>query len=152
VALVLGILLQGALILADCRYTPAEAAVQFSKAYHRLDPAMSRLLCQKFAPGDSGDAVGSYLQKVSTEAKERGLSLNYMKFMLYNIETRTRIIDDNTAEVKLTAKKRTAINPIYALIGRFFFIGKTYPVEERIALVKEDGRWKVCGSAFSLSI
>jgi len=152
VALILGVVLQGALILADCRYTPTKAAVQFSKAYHRLDPAMARLLCKKYFADETDNAVDNYLQKTSKEAKERGLGLNYLKYILYNIETHTRLIDDSTAEVKLTAKKRVAIHPIYALIGRFFFIGKTYQVDERISLVKEDGRWKVCGSVFSLSI
>jgi len=152
VALILGVVLQGLLILADCRYTPTKAAVQFSKAYHRLDPAMAKLLCKKYTADDTDDVVGDFLQKISLEAKERGLGLNYMKYILYHIETHTRMIDDATAEVKLTAKKRVAINPIYALIGRFFLIGKTYEVDERISVVKEDGRWKVCENVFSLSL
>jgi hypothetical protein len=74
-----------------------------------------------------------------------------MKYILYGIETHTHMIDDTTAEVKLTAKKRVAINPIYALIGKFFLIGKTYNVDTLIPVVKEDGKWKVCKNLSLLS-
>jgi hypothetical protein len=151
VAVILGIILQGALILADCKDTPTRAAVKFSKAFYRLDPDMAELLCKKYITGDKGNVVENYIHTVSKEAKDRGLGLNYMKSILYGVETHTRIIDDVTAEIKLTANRRTAINPIYALIGKFFRIGKTYQVDTLIPVTKEDGKWKVCGPLSLLS-
>ena len=151
VAVILGIVLQGALILADCKDTPTRAAVEFTKAFYRLDPEMSERLCKKYLNGDDSNVVEQYILKVSNEARDRGLGLNYMKNILYGIETHTHRIDDTTAEVKLTAKRRVAINPIYALIGKFFLIGKTYQVDVLIPVVKEDGKWKVCKNLSSLS-
>ncbi len=148
--IIIGILLQVILIWADCKNTPTKAAVEFSKAFYRLDPAMSELLCKKYLAGDNGNLVENYIQKVSNDARERGRGQNYMKSILYHIETYTQYIDDTTAQVKLTAKRRRSINPIYALIGKFFFIGKTYKVDVLIPLVKEDGKWKVCENIFAL--
>ena len=151
VAVILGIILQGALILADSRDTPTKAAVKFSKAFYRLDPDMAELLCKKYITGDTGNVVENYIQKVSKEAKDRGLGLNYMKHILYNIETHTTLKDDSNAEVRIRAKRRGSINPVYELIGRFFLIGQTHRVEATIPMVKEDSRWKVCGSLFPFS-
>ncbi len=151
VAVILGIILQGALILADCKDTPAKAAVKFSKAFYRLDPGMTGLLCKKYITGDKGNVVENYLQKVSKESGDRGFDLNYMKQILYNIETHTTLKDDSNAEVRIQAKRRGSINPVYELIGRFFLIGQTHRVEATIPMVKEDGRWKVCGSLFPFS-
>ena len=61
------------------------------------------------------------------------------------------MIDSEHAEVRLHAKRRTSINPIFALIGKFFLIGETHVVDETIPVVKKDGRWKICETLFSLS-
>ncbi|MDF1591545.1 MAG: hypothetical protein P1P89_08545 [Desulfobacterales bacterium] len=151
VAVFLGIILQVILILADCTPTPGRAAVEFAKAFYRIDPAMSSLLCSKNLEMDEGSVVEKYIQSVTQEARDRGFGLNNMKYMLYHIETHTRRIDDTTAEVKLTATRKVSINPIYALVAKFFLIGETYKVDELILVVKEDGLWKVCDGLFPSS-
>ena len=150
-AVILGIILQGMLIFADCQDTPSKTAVEFIKAFYRLDPAMSELLCKKYITGEEGPVVEKYLQQVSDEARKRGFGLNYMKQIVYGIETHTRMIDDVTAEVNLTANRRISINPVYTLIARFFLIGKTYQLDKRIPVIKEEGKWKVCETLSSLS-
>ena len=149
--IIIAILLQGILIWADCKDTPAKAAVEFIHAYYRLDPEMSERLCKKYLSTDDSNAVENYIQKVSSEAKEQGFGLSYMKSILYHVETYTRYTDDTSAQVRLTAERRRDINPIYALIGRLFFIGKTYKVDVLIPLIKQDGRWKVCEKISALS-
>jgi hypothetical protein len=149
VAVLIGVILQGILILADCTPTPGKAAVEFAKAFYRIDPAMSSLLCSKNLEINEGRVVETYIQGMNREARERGFGLNNMKYMLYHIETHTRRIDDNTAEVKLTASRRVSINPVYALVAKFFLIGETYQVNELMTVVKEDSRWKVCGNPFA---
>lgn len=149
VAIIIGVILQGILILADCAPTPGKAAVEFAKAFYRIDPAMSSLLCSKNLEMVEGRVVETYIQGVTQEARDRGFGLNNMKYTLYHIETETHRIDDTTAEVKLTATRKVSINPIYALVAKFFLIGETYKVNERMTVVKENDRWKVCGNPFS---
>ena len=149
VAILVGVLLQGILILADCAPTPDKAAVEFAKAFYRIDPAMSSLLCRKNLEMGEGRVVENYIQEVTQEARDRGFGLNNMKYTLYHIETETRRISDTTAEVNLTATRRVSINPLYALVAKFFLIGETYQVNELMTVVKEDGRWKVCGNPFA---
>jgi len=147
VVVVVGVVLQLLLIQADGQETPGKAAVKFAKAYYQLNPTTMRsLLCKKAA---EGDAVAGYIQRVSREAGERGFGVSYMKQALYDIKTHTERIDDNTAEVRLSARSRTAINPVYALVARFFHLGETREVEQVLRVVKEDGRWKVCDNPLS---
>lgn len=151
VAVFLGILLQGILIGADSAETPWKVAVKFTKSYFQVDPSMAELLCKRMTDAEEGNPVEKYTQLVNKEAENRGFHLNYMKHILYNIETHTHLIDDTTAEVKITGKRRACINPVFALVAKFFLIGKTYDVNERITVIKEDERWKVCGNPFSLA-
>jgi hypothetical protein len=44
------------------------------------------------------------------------------------------------------------INPVFTIIGKLFFIGETYEVDETLNIIKEDGKWKVCGRAFLLPV
>jgi hypothetical protein len=150
VVILIAFFLQAVFIFADCKDTPAKAAVKFTKAYYQVDPAMSELLCKNYLTADNGNVVAQHILKISRDARDRGLGLSYMKNTLYHIKAHTHMTGDATAEVKLTAKRRTSINPIYELIGRFFLIGKTHRVDVTIPMVKEDSRWKVCGSFFTL--
>ena len=149
VAILIGVMLQGLLILADLKPTPGKAAVEFAGAFYRIDPTMSSLLCSKSLGMGEGNGVEKYIRGRTQEARDRGFGLNNMKYILYHIETHTRRIDDTTAEVKLTANKKVSINPLYALVAKFFLIGETYQVNELMTVVKEDGRWKVCGNPFA---
>jgi hypothetical protein len=150
VVVFMGAVLQLILVWADCGDTPSKVALKFAKAYYRLDPSMSELLCRETMDTSEGNVVQKFIQRASKEAADRGFGQNYMKHILYNIETHTHRIDDGTAEVKITGKRRRSINPVYALIAKFFLIGETYKVNETITVVKEEGSWKVCGNPLSL--
>jgi len=149
VAVLIGIILQGILVLADGKATPGAAAVEFARAFYRVDPEMSSLLCSKNLEMDEGRVVEAYIQGVKQEAADRGFGQDNLKYTLYHIETHTRMVDDGTAEVKLTATRRVSINPVYALVAKIFLIGETYQVNELLTVIKEDGGWKVCGNPFS---
>lgn len=149
-AVLIGVVLQGILILADCQSTPGKAAVEFAKAYYRVDPELSSLLCAKSLGTEAENVVETYIRSMTEEARDRGVGLNNLTYILYHIETHTRRVDESTAEVRLSAKRRVSINPLYALVAKFFLIGETHQVNEVLTVVKEEGRWKVCGNPFSL--
>lgn len=144
------VLLQAALIYSDGGDTPARAAVAFTKAYYRLDPAMANFVCQKRLKVNGADTVSKYIRQVKNDARQRGFGLDYMKDMVYNVETYTRMINDTTAAVRLHARRRTFINPVFALIGKFFMLGKSDKIDETLQVIKENGRWKACGPLFDL--
>jgi len=75
-----------------------------------------------------------------------------MKHKLYDIETETLSKKDNEAQVRITGKIRRSINPVYTIVAKLFDIGETHEVDEIINVIKEDGKWKVCGSLFSLPV
>jgi hypothetical protein len=150
--LVVGVMLQIMLVFADQREAPAKTAVAFSKAYFRLDPAMVKYLCSAFTTNEEGDVVGDYLSRVADDARVVGFDLNYMRSRLYSVHTEIISQSDTEAEVRIHAERKRNINPIFTIVGRLFSIGETYSVDETLKLVKEDGRWKVCGRAYSLTV
>jgi hypothetical protein len=143
--ILLGIILQVIFVFADCKNTPNRVAVEFAKAYFKLDPSMSELICEDQKIVDDVDVVDQYINLAAKEAKNQGFNINFLKSKLYHIETHTRFIGDNEAQVELTGKRRVSINPVYTYVARIFCIGETHEVDETIKLVKEDGKWKVCG-------
>ena len=149
-ALLLGIIIQGLLVIPDIKDTPTRAVVKFTKAYFNIDRDMSELLCSKFTSEDT-DVVDEYIQRVVDEARASGFSLDYMRSRLYSIHTDVISISDSEAQVRITAKRKRNINPVYTIIGKLFFIGETHSVDEVVNVVKEDGKWKVCGVVFSLT-
>ncbi|MDP2645740.1 MAG: hypothetical protein Q8P24_12440 [Desulfobacterales bacterium] len=149
-AILLGILLPAIYVLAGPKDTPQKAAVEFSKAYLGLNRSMQERLCRALLQAENSEIVDNYLHRVTQEAKNRGFDSNLMSYLFYGIDT--EIIDQNNtaAQVRITGKRRVAINLQYVLIGMIFNIGEVYPVDETIKVVNEDGKWKVCGSPFSL--
>ena len=146
------VILQGVLISVGEVDNPAEAAVDFTKAYYMLDgAAMSKLLCNELAEDEEADVVGTYLNSVAVKARSMGFSQNYMRNQLSHIETEIQMADENSATVRITGERLRSINPVYASVGRLFFLIKSHKVDKTLNLVKEDGRWKVCGQPFSLS-
>ena len=75
-----------------------------------------------------------------------------MKSTLYAVHTHIIAESETEAQVRITARRKRNINPIYTIVAKLFFIGETYEVDEILNVVKEDGQWKICGHAFSLSI
>ena len=148
--IMLALILQVVLAVADQRDTPEKAAVEFSEAYFWLDPGMADRLCKQMSQDSSNGVVATYLERVNQEARSLGYQFDYMKQGLYHIQTQTTLKDPNTAEVKLKGERRRTINPVFGLVARWFFVGETHPVEATLSLVKEGESWKVCGQPFRL--
>jgi len=146
------VILQGILVSVGKVDNPAEAAVDFTKAYYMLDgAAMSELLCNEMAEDEEADVVGNYLNSVAVQARSMGFSQNYMRNQLSHVKTEIQMADEDSAKVRITGKRLRSINPVYAVVGRLFFLIESHEFDKTLNLVKEDGRWKVCGEPFSLS-
>ena len=148
--IIVAFILQVVLIAADHHESPGKAAVEFSKAYFKLNTAMEQRLCGEMTEDEQSDVVEDYLYRMADQAKAEGFDASWMKMVLSHIETETQMVDENMAEVRITCSRRRAINPVFALVAKLFCLGKTHEVEEILTLVKEDDRWKVCGEPFAL--
>ena len=150
VVIVVAFILQILLVMADHHESPGKAAVEFSKAYFKLNTDMEKRLCREITEDGESDVVNDYLNRVAEQAKSMGFDVSWMKMVLSRIETETQMVDDNVAEVRINCNRRRAVNPVFALVAKFFSLGETYNVDETLTLVKEDGLWKVCGEPFAL--
>ena len=148
--IIVAFILQVFLVVASDKQTPSDAAVDFSKAYFMLDRDMAGSLCSEINENEEFDIVGEYLQRVADEARANGFGVSWMKMALSHIETKTEMVDENTAEVNITSSRRRSLNPIFAIVAKVFSLGETYHVEDTLTVVNEDGRWKVCGQPFDL--
>ena len=143
-------ILQIVLVTADHHESPGKAAVEFSKAYFKLNESMGERLCREITEDGASDVVSDYLYRMADQAKSEGFDVSWMKMALLNIETETQMVDDNVAEVRINCNRRRNINPVFAIVAKIFCLGETYEVEETLTLVKEDDLWKVCGEPFAL--
>ena len=75
-----------------------------------------------------------------------------MRSMLYHIKTDIISEDESETKIRITCERKRMINPVFTIICKLFFIGETYEVDETLNIIKEDGKWKVCGRAFSLPV
>ena len=148
--LICGFFLQVLLSYADTRDTPNKAVVEFSKAYFKLDKSMAERICKERLASEDIDVVDQYIYLAGKEAKERGFDISFMKNELYHIETEIISQNDTEAQIRITGKRRVAINPAYPIVTKVFDIGETYDVDETIDVKKEENKWKVCGDLFSL--
>ena len=150
--IVIAVILQVALISVGKTDNPAEAAVEFTKAYFMLDgPSMAEYLCSELSEDKEADIVGGYLHHSAEKARAMGFSPGYMKNQLSHVKTEIKMMDENKAKVRISGERLRSINPVYALIGRLFFLIETHKVDETLTLVTDDGKWRVCGRPFSLS-
>jgi hypothetical protein len=145
-----GLVLQVVLAVAERRDSPERAAVEFAEAYFWLDESMGNHLCKTLQGGPDGSVVKDYLQRAGDEARAMGFERSYMKQALYEIHTQTDIKKADSAEVHLKAVRKRVINPVFSVIARIFFVAEPHPVEATLDMVKEDGRWKVCGRPLAL--
>jgi hypothetical protein len=145
-----GIFLQIIFMFGEAKDTPNKTAVKFTEAYFKLDKLMSAYLCKSLAPSEEENVVEKFIRKNGDEAAERGLNPDFMKSRLFNIETQTISKTDKEVTLKISADRIVAINPVYALVSKLFHLGKIHKVEDTITVIKEDGKWKVCGKPFSL--
>jgi hypothetical protein len=150
--LIIGLLVQLLFSVADAIDTPNKAVVQFSKAYFNLDKSMAKKICKERLASEDVDVIDQYIYLSAKEAKDRGFGINFMKNKLYHIETETLSKKENEAQIRITGKIRVSINPVYAIVAKLFNIGATHEVDEIFNVIKEDGKWKVCGSLFSLPV
>ena len=150
--IVIAVILQVILISVGKVDSPAEAAVEFTKAYFMLDgTSMAERLCSELSEDEEADIVGGYLHHSAEKARAMGFSPGYMKNQLSHVTTEIKMTDENNAKVRISGERLRSINPVYALIGKLFFLIETHKVDETLILVKEDGKWRVCGKPFSLS-
>ena len=149
---VIFVILQVGLISVPRVDSPAEAAVEFTKAYFMLDGAsMSERLCKELSEDKEAEIVDGYLHHTAEKARAMGFSPSYMKNQLSHVKTEITMRDENSAKVRISGERLRSINPVFALVGRLFFLIETHEVDETLTLVKEDGKWRVCGRPFSLS-
>ena len=149
--LIIGVILQVLLGLADARNTPARTAVAFAEAYFNLDPDMGDYVCNSFGDEDP-DFVNTYINSRADEARALGFEPNYMRMRLFSPHTRIVSQTGGEAVIHITADLRRNINPIFTLVGKLFYLGETHHLDETLLLVQENGEWKVCGAAFDLSV
>jgi hypothetical protein len=144
--ILLAVFLQILFVYADQKATPGRVAREFSKAYYALDPAMETMLCQELQAEST--LVQDFLHRKSVEARERGFNPSFLRSQLYHVETQILSMDQETAQVLLTAERKTAINPVFAYVGKLFSLGETHEVEHVLTLMREEDRWKVCSDFF----
>jgi hypothetical protein len=145
-----GIILQLVLIVGECNDTPSGAVIAFSKSYFMLDPNMADYICEANQTVGGSGAVDHYLNGIVREAKKRGFTSGFMKNKLYHIRTHTIQTDDTSAEVQIHGKRRFAMNPLYAVVAEVFGFSQAQDVDHTLTVVRENGRWKVCGGLFNL--
>ena len=141
--ILLGIALQVVFVFAETKDTPNKAAVEFAEAYFKFDPAMKYMLCSKLCDDQEQDYVAIYIHESSMRARDLGYNLSYLKTGLKDIMTTTLARDENSATIEFKAKSK------YAL--RTFFTGDKFEVHHKFDLIKEDGKWKVCGNPFLIA-
>mgnify|MGYP000216981620 CR=1 FL=1 len=149
--LIIGFVVQIIFSMADAKDSPNKAVVEFSKSYFMLDKSMTKRICKKLLASDDTNVVDEYLYSAAKTARERGFDINFLKHKLYHIQTETISKNDTEAAIRITGKIRVAINSVYPVVAKIFNIGSTHKIDEIIHVIKEDGKWKVCGKLFSLT-
>ena len=149
---ILAVCLQVVFVFADCKQTATGTAIDFSKAYFLLDGDMEKYMCGELAGDEDESAAASYLQAMTDEAKARGFGTGMVKQIIYHVKTETLAQDAESATIHLKGRHRTCIHPVFAYVAKLFYLGQTHAFEETLQLVKEDGKWKVCGTPYGLSM
>ena len=149
--LIIGFVVQIIFSMADAKDSPNKAVVEFSKSYFMLDKSMTKRICKKLLASEDTNVVDEYLYSAAKTARERGFDINFLRHKLYHIQTETISKNNTEAAIRITGKIRVAINSVYPVVAKIFNIGSTHEVDEIIHVVKEDGKWKVCGKLFSLT-
>ncbi len=150
IVLILGLFIQILFAFADTRDTPSTAVVEFSKAYFMLDKSMAERICNERQASDEIDVIDQHIYLAEKQASERGFDINLVKYKLDNIETEIITKNDNRTQVRITGKRRVSINPVYSIVAKIFDLAATHEIDEVINVIKEDGKWKVCGDLFAL--
>jgi hypothetical protein len=136
--LLLGVFFQVLLIFADIQDTPNKAVVEFSRYYFSYNPAMADRICEERRIVDDVDVVAKYIYDVTQDARERGFGLFYLRNCLYRVETHTISKEYDRATLRLVCEVKPWLRAFFTREG-------PRQIDEVFEVVKEDGRWKVCG-------
>lgn len=149
IAIVIGIaiILQLALIGIDCQQTPGSVARNFAEAYYALNPDMQDYLCAGLV--EKG-VVDKYLFKKQQQASSRGYSTNYMRHAFTKLHVNVMDAGDTAMTLHVHGTTRRCINRPFMIVGKLFGLAREFPVDEHIDVVKENGRWRVCGNPFGI--
>ncbi len=140
---VLAVFLQVLFVFADTQDSPRKAAIEFAEAYVGYDgETLDKLLCEEAKVVDDVNVINAYLYRQRQRAENLGYSMNYMRDCLYHVDAETLEADATQAKVHLAAERKSNL--------RNFFGGQTHHLEETFELIREDGRWKVCGAPLTL--
>jgi len=144
--------LQVAFVFADGKQTATGTAVNFSKAFFLLDADMEKYMCGDLIADGEASAAAAHMQAMADDAAARGFSTSMVRETITHVKTETLAQDAESATIHMHGLRRTSINPVFAFVAKLFRLGDTREFEETLELVKEDGKWKVCGSPFGMSI
>lgn len=147
IVIAIAIVLQLALLGADFRQTPDKIARHFAEAYYAIDPDMQDYVCASLV--EEG-VVDNYLYAKKQEASHRGFSTNYLRHKFTKLHVSVAEAGDKAMTFHLKGTTRVCINTPFMIVGKLIGIGRDYPVDEHIDLVKEDGRWRVCDNPFGI--
>jgi hypothetical protein len=138
----LGVFVQVLLVAASCKETPVRAAEAFTRAFFKLDPAMTERLCADLAADTA--AVDNLIHEAANRGRDRGFSPGYMRMQLFHVESSVLAQDEQTAQVHLNSEMRRSIHPAFAFFAKMWGLGASYHLDETLDLVKEGDQWKVC--------
>ena len=115
--LIIGIGVQVFFYTIDRQNRPNLVAAEFSKAYFQLDPSMADKICtERLTSGEDVDLVDKYIYQATREAKKRGFNSTFSRYKLYDITTEIISKTWETSQVRITGKRRVAINPVYPVV------------------------------------
>ena len=143
IVIVLAVVVQLIFIAAESYRTPVRIAEEFARNYYYMDPAMEDQLCAALSA--DGQTVVDFLHDATHHATQRGFSANFVRRLFTELHIHIVSQDDDSAKVHVTGETRTAINPVFMVIGKLFHIGEYHPVDMHLDLVKELQGWRVCG-------
>ena len=150
--IVLAVCLQVIYVFADCKQTATGTAIDFSKAYFMLDVDMEKYLCDELVGDDDESVAAEYVQAKSDDARQRGFGIGMVRQTIYHVETETLAQDAESATIHVKGLRRTCIHPVFAYVAKLFHLGQAKPFEGTLELLKEDGKWKVCGTSYGLTM
>ena len=148
-AIVIGIaiILQLALIGIDHQQTPGSVTRNFTEAFFDLNPDMQDYLCASLV--EKG-VVDRYLYQEKQQVSSRGFSTHYMRQAFTELHINVEKPGDTAMTLHVEGTTRTCINRPFMIVGILFGLGRDYSVDEHIDVVKENGRWRVCGNPFGI--
>ena len=151
VLVVVAICFQGLFIAGDRNESPGRVVADFTDAYYRYDASMADYMANGGVSDDNVNLVDSWIDTGTENAHERGFDLSMLKSKIYDVRTYTSDQTADSAKVRITAERRTSINPVFFVVGKLFHLGETHELDAEVDVVKENGHWRVIGKPFQLA-